>query len=157
MGLFAKKNREQPNNYCCERCKKQLAHKDNCTRNTNHSICYDCYIHLDNFTIIGSQTYLAPCAAAEASETLLIVVLDTCFLLQYRVVANGGYDNFLEIPFGFFASSSAATIADKLNSVSFRGNGFGIRGSKKLTDQDVLDNKEIARLIAFDKTKISNT
>ena len=140
----------------CELCKKSLTQRDNWTRNTNHLICYDCYSSLDKFTIISSQTYLAPCAAAESSETLLIVVLDKCFLLQYRVVANGGYDNSLEIPFGFFATSSAATIADKLNSVSFRGSGFGIRECKKLTDKDILDNKEIERLVAFDKTKTLN-
>lgn len=139
----------------CELCKRILTQSDNWTRNTNHLICGDCYSRLNKFTIISSQTYLAPCAAAEASETFLIVVLDKCYLLQYRIVTNGGYDNFLEIPFGFFAVSSAATIADKLNSVSFHGCGFGIRERRKLTDKDILDNKEIERLIAFDKTKSS--
>lgn len=106
-----------------------------------------------SFSILSSMEYLAPCPAAEGSESLTVKVLHDGYLLEYRVVANGGFDNTMKIPFGFFASSKPETIAGKLNKITFRGEGFGIRISKPMTAEDVLGNDGLQKLISFDKAR----
>ena len=98
----------------------------------------------------------ASAPAAESVEWLAVFAEKECYRVKYCVVLNGGFDKEIQLPPGYFASASPETIASAFNEMTWNGTGFGIQNARKLTSEDILQNQEMQRLIAFDR-KLSAT
>lgn len=154
MNIFSlfNKNKLRPNQ--CIKCKKIIEEKYNLLRKSDYTLCMRCGSEIKSFRILSDMTYLGGSAASEASESLELYVFEKNYFLYYKSYAFGGeYIDFIEIPFGFFATSSYEVIANKLNSVSYNGNGFGLRRPSRINGADIAKSQVINNIIEFDKAK----
>ena len=135
----------------CSRCGREMSGFGLTIRDDGYRLCRQCRERFKRFQVFHYS--FNPCPQYLEYEELNVYVADTSYLLLLEGAASSAGETFATLPFGSFAKSSAAQIAEKLNSIS--PGGFGISKRFRLSADEIRNSKGIRELIEYDRSRCS--
>ena len=130
----------------CSRCGRDMP--GFYIKDDGYRLCNQCRHSLRSFPVF--YRHFEPCPQYQEDENLDVFVLEDRYLLLHWF--NAGM-TFSSVPFSFFAKSTEAEIAEKLNSIA--PDGFGSHKRFRLSVDEIRNSKDVRELIKYDQASCS--
>ncbi len=133
----------------CSRCGRETSEGEFLLRNDEYCLCSECRQSLRCFTLICKEAY--GCMAYDVMDLLEVFVAEDSYVVRYK---NYYRIHYSLVPFGFFAKSTGAEIAAKMNSVV--PDGFCVPDNHALSADEIKNSEGFRVLIEYDRSRLAS-